>query len=245
MRLAVWLIAVGALAVAATAHARVFRQTYGATVPAEGGGCVWNLNQDYFVPRQCDSCRYDLFSACKRGHTTSPACHHLHPVYGGYCTPFGACHYRRRDHLYQKHCGCTPLSCYHGPWKLEKCKKHCFVLRHEGKCGAECAGCSGGICTAAGSGELATDCGEPNVGVAMADPMMLPNVESMTAETLGYIPALPRTMGGGGVRAGGGGGMPSTLPNMPTLPGLPAPGGGPLSFPTSSGPMALPPDSTY
>jgi len=235
------LVVVGALAAATTAHARAFRQTYGATVPVEGGGCVWNLNQDYFVPRHCDSCRYDLFSACKKGHTISPACKHLHPVYAGYCTPFGECRYYWRDHVYKTYCGCTPQRCYHGPWKLDKCRKHCFALRPEHLCGDGCSG-GGGSRLAPWWGEQSATCGESFGGPATGDALWLPNVETMEVESLGYIPALPRASGGG---MGGGGGFSAAAPSMPTLPGLPAPGGGPLSFPTSSGPMALPPDSTY
>lgn len=241
MRLPVWLAVAAAMAVAATSHARSFRQTYGATVPVEGGGCVWNLKQDYFVPRHCDSCRYDLFSVCKRGRTTSPTCRHRHPVYSCYCTPFGACRYRWRDHVYKTYCGCTPLRCYHGPWRLDKCRKHCFVLRHRHKCGG-CETCADGYCVAPMCGQVEVGCNVEGGGATCAQPMVLANVESMEVETLGSIAALPRAAGGAGA---GGSALPGPLPNVPTLPGLPAPGGGPLSFPTSSGPMALPQDSTY
>lgn len=245
MRLPVWLAVAGALAVAATAHARSFRQTYGATVPVEGGGCVWNMNQDYFVPRYCDSCRYGLFSACKQGHTNSPACRHLHPVHSCYCTPFGECRYKWRDHVYKTYCGCTPLSCYHGPWKLEKCKKHCFALKHKHQCGgcSSCSGgCSDGSCLAASSTAPAcgAGCGAGSDGVAFADPMLLHNVEPLEGESLGYIPALPRTSMGA---QAGGGALPGAMPSMPTMPALPN-SGATSTFP-ASGAMSLPPDSTF
>lgn len=249
MRLPVWLAIVGALAVTATAHARAFRQTFGATVPVEGGGCVWNLNQDYFVPRQCDSCRYGLFSACKQGHTTSPACRNVHPVYGCYCTPFGECRYKWRDHVYKTYCCCTPQSCYHGPWKLQKCPKHCFALRHKHKCGGGCSGCPDcvdGQCLAGSCSDsscLDSSYGGCAGGEAFADPMLLPNVEPLEGESLGYIPALPRTAMG--ARAGGAmsGVMPGGMPSLPTLPSLPN-SGATSTFP-ANGAMSLPPDSTY
>jgi hypothetical protein len=173
MRLSVLFAAALALVPAASAHARLFRQTYGATVPT-ADGCAWNINQDYFVPRHCDSCRYDLFSACKTGHTRSPACRHLHPVHEGYCTPYGACRYRWRDHVYKKYCGCTPLRHTYGPWKLEKCRKH-------GGCTAD--GCAGVSCDFAAD-EFAT-CEEC---AAYGWP---PNLESMELETLGSLETVP------------------------------------------------------
>jgi hypothetical protein len=103
------------------AEARLFWQTYGATVPADGGcGCSWNVNQDYFVPRTCANGQYGLFSACKCSHYLSPACKYLSPIYTGYCTPYSSCHYRRKDCVYKERCGCTPLKCEYGPWHLQK-----------------------------------------------------------------------------------------------------------------------------
>ncbi|QDT00488.1 hypothetical protein [Adhaeretor mobilis] len=130
------------------AQARLFRQTFGATVPTADGGCAWNYDQDYFVPRHCDSVRYGLFSDCKQSITTSPACRRCHPLYAsacgkGYCSPYGACHYRFRDHVYKRACGCTPLACTYGPWANDYCgsckpplmrlcdRRHC----HKSQCG--------------------------------------------------------------------------------------------------------------
>ncbi|NOY29402.1 MAG: hypothetical protein GXP28_04265 [Planctomycetes bacterium] len=101
---------------ATTAEARLFWQTYGSTIPSEspsgegcGAGCSWNWNQDYFVPRYPSSCRYGLFSPCKTSRSTSPACKWSHPFYPGYCSNYGPCHYRRRNHVYGARCGCSPI----------------------------------------------------------------------------------------------------------------------------------------
>jgi len=98
------------LSIGTTVEARLFWQTYGSTVPtADGGGCNWNMNQDYFVPRHADSCRYGLYSPCKSSRSTSPACRGSHPMHPGYCGIYGPCHYRRRNRVYATHCGCTPI----------------------------------------------------------------------------------------------------------------------------------------
>ena len=107
MRRAALAAVLATLLCAPIAEGRLFYQTYGATVAAPGGSCAWNVNQDYFVPRHCDSGRYGLLSSCKTSHTTSAACRRGHPIYHGYCSPFGVCHYLWRDHVYQAHCGCT------------------------------------------------------------------------------------------------------------------------------------------
>ena len=99
----------------ANAEARLFWQTYGAVAPS-AGACAWNLNQDYFVPRHCGSGAYDLFSPCKTDYGSSAACRNLHPIYHGYCTPYGLCRYVWRDHVYKTYCGCTPLRYEYGPW---------------------------------------------------------------------------------------------------------------------------------
>ncbi len=116
MRPLVLLTLIAALLGANTAQARLFWQTYGSVVPADdcGSSCTWNWNQDYFVPRHCSSCRYGLFSPCKTSRTTSPACKWRHPFYPGYCGIYGPCHYGRRDHVYDCHCGCGPVryGCY-------------------------------------------------------------------------------------------------------------------------------------
>lgn len=169
---------------AAPAQARLFWQSYGSTAPAPAGcGCAWNLNSDYFVPRACDSCRYGLFSPCKKHHSISPACKSLHPVYTGYCTPYGPCHYKFRDHLYAKRCGCTPLACVDGPWQLAQCAKH--------------GGCGGAYVSVPGHG-----CGPSGAMLGpQADPHLypgvLPNVEPLGGETLGTILAYPTGLGAG------------------------------------------------
>lgn len=182
------------------AQARLFRQTFGATAPTTDGGCVWNENQDFFVPRHCDSCRYGLFSACKQSHTTSPACRFAHPIYQSacgkaYCTTYGACRYRWRDHVYKAHCGCTPLACYHGPWRNS----------YAGCCGPLCyrchahkhGGCGNGFC---GQGNLGS-CTAPEVPClaqasveqascvfpAHKSPSYLPNVEPFEVALLGSV----------------------------------------------------------
>jgi hypothetical protein len=217
-------VAVAFVAAAMTAppaaHGRLFWQTYGSTVPT-ADGCAWNLNSDYFVPRHCDSCRYDLFSPCKTAHSLSPACKNLHPVYGGYCTPYGACHYRWRDHVYQKYCCCTPLRYAHGPWKLEKCRKHCGCL-HGGGCEPSTGCVAGGSCVSGASfGSLPCvdgACGDEFAGV-------LHNVEPFGGEPLGEIAALPSNMAG----ASGAGLMGAAGQGLPGLP-MPSPAIGGASF---------------
>jgi hypothetical protein len=161
------------------AEARLFWQTYGATAAtADGCGCAWNVNQDYFVPRHCHTGRYGLFSACKSAHTISPACKNLHPVYAGYCTPYGSCRYKWRDHVYRTYCGCGPLKNHLAAWHLRPCGKHPLVLKHV----SHEAGCCSGEPTGAGQGfptmygELRSSC--------------LCNVEPFGGEILGSISAL-------------------------------------------------------
>ena len=159
-----------------TAQARLFWQTYGSTVPA-ADGCHWNVNQDYFVPRHCDSGRYGLFSVCKHDHGVSAACRNLHPIYHGYCTPYGACRYRWRDHVYKTYCGCTPLGRVYGPLHSEKCRKHALVMRSA----------AGGCTTCAGESPLLES------EHAMAGPFAyegLCHVEPFGGEILGSISAI-------------------------------------------------------
>lgn len=195
---------------ASTVHARLFWQTYGAIGPApDGQGCVWSLEQDYFVPRNCDTARYGLYSPCKRARTISPACCSLHPVYRGYCTPYEKFHYEWNDHVYRKQCGCTPRKCYCGPWRLEDCPKHACVLRHHGACGQSPA------CSAPH--------GEP-LGIVAAEPWGAPstlwettdalaNVEPPAGDSLGVLKVDLSLVGGlpgqSGVGLGGG------TPRMP------------------------------
>ena len=53
MRAFVYLAAFALPLAPATLNARLFWQTYGATVATTDGcgGCAWNINQDYLVPR--------------------------------------------------------------------------------------------------------------------------------------------------------------------------------------------------
>jgi len=136
------------LAFASTANARLFWQTYGSTVPmADGYGSTWNSNQDYFVPRHTSSGRYGLFSPCKSSRTTSPACKWSHPWYSGYCSIYGPCHYRRRNHVYGEYCGSTSIQASVG--RVKRCGGYgaatscCAAPETRGSCSV--AGC-GGVC---------------------------------------------------------------------------------------------------
>ena len=205
--------------------ARLFWQTYGATVAADGGcgaGCAWNVNQDYFVPRHCDSGRYGLFSPCKTAHTRSAACKHLHPIYRGYCTPYGSCHYKWRDHVYKTYCGCTPLSHKYGPWHLDRCQKHPLVLRHADP--LACAAC--GLAATHATGEYARSPAE-HYGLSLC------NVEPFGGETLGTVAAISAGVGGG-----------STAAATPTTAGPPTPTKINLS-PASTGGSGLPAPFNY
>jgi hypothetical protein len=215
-----------ALAASPAAHARLFWQTYGSTVPT-ADGCAWNLNSDYFVPRHCDSCRYGLFSPCKTAHSLSPACKYLHPVYGGNCTPYGPCHYRWRDHVYKKYCCCSPLRYVHGPWKLEKCRKHCGAL-HCGGCGCSTGGCWTGFDDCATTASCPAAACSSTGGCACYGEFAgaLLNVEPFGGELLGEIAAMPANMVGAS-----GAGMMGAAGQLPALPmpggpasGLPIPG---------------------
>ena len=228
MRSLALLACLASLVLSRSAEARLFRQTYGATVPTADGGCTWNPNQDYFVPRSCDTGQYGLYSSCKKSHYLSPACARLHPLYEGYCSPYAGWHYLRRDHVYAKHCGCTPLACERGPWRLDKCRKGCFVLRSTGACGP-CPSCNNpqgavGFCGAGaaepvGSPEWQAPCdclgGE------------LPHVEPLAGAPLGKLPIAmlgASRMGGGATAPIAGTGAPNILPMMGVTP-APSAGG--------------------
>ena len=201
------------LLTAPVADARLFWQTYGSTTPAPGecDGSAWNLNQDYFVPRHCDTGRYGLFSSCKTTHTRSAACRNLHPVYDGYCTPYGACRYRWRDHVYKTYFGCTPLAHDDGPWRTERCGKGCLALRHGG------APCGGAGCRCEGMAYGGVD------GYESFDVEALPDVEPFGGEILGTVAALPSgSLGGGGATPG----LRAAGASTPRLP-LPQFGGSP------------------
>jgi hypothetical protein len=172
------LFALAMVAVPSTADARLFWQTYGATVAsADGCGCAWNINQDYFVPRHCGTGRYGLFSACKSAHTISPACKNMHPLYAGYCTPYGSCRYKWRDHVYKTYCGCGPLKNHYGPWHLKPSCKHSLGSKHA---------CGDDPCL---SGSRTNDHG---LRVTAVEPgrLWLCNVEPFGGEILGTISAL-------------------------------------------------------
>lgn len=229
MRYLIALAALGLCLVAADVHARLFRQTYGAVTPTPEGGCQWNAGQDYFVPRHCDSCRYDLFSACKTGHTTSAACIFKHPLYAGYCTPYSACRYRWRDHVYKSFCGCTPLRCAHGPWRNEACREGCFLFGHKHK---KCSVCGSQACGSCG--EVAFGGESPYYG-HMPYHGETPHVEPFGGEVLGSIAAVPGGMLGGGgaspslgaIPAAGNAGASQILPSL----GIPTAPAGNLTYP--------------
>jgi hypothetical protein len=258
MRSILQFLALAAALAAGVAQGRLFWQTYGATVPAEGPcGCEWNINQDYFVPRTCASGHYGLFSACKEHHYRSPACKYLHPVYKCYCTCYSPCRYRWKDHVYKERCGCTPLRYQYGPWEnMEKCPKHCLCLKDE-PCSCRTAGNFGGGCPS---------CGPAMGGQVIVDGYLC-NVEPMGGVILGKIAALPQAQGGGGSSMGmmgmgmsgmggmgamSGGAMNPAMMNMgaalmgpAATPSLPAPAPQPtipkIPTPPASGGMVLPP----
>ena len=169
------------------AHARLFWQTYGSVTAHPGGcGCAWNSNQDFFVPRNCEAGRYGLFSPCKTSCTDSPACKYQHPLYPGYCTVYGPCHYCWRNHVYRCYCGCCGIHpyrcngvCAHwcGPLRYG-CGGCCGHCRHHGSRRRRCGGC---YCGAAGSCPGVYPGGVPYFRPA-------PNVESSGVEVLGTVP---------------------------------------------------------
>ena len=187
MRLLPWLgcvllaIAIS-LVLASNAAARNFWQTYGSTVPtADGCGCTWNWNQDFFVPRHASSCRYGLFSPCKTSCTTSPAAKWCHPFLAGYTSIYGPCHYRRRNHVYACRCGCTPIAAC-----LKRCRsnKACCCAT-SGVCAVGCVvpGCVGSVCT------LLSGCDFGDASVYRDEPVAaLHHVDTSGFEILGSIP---------------------------------------------------------
>ena len=178
-----------ALSSASQAEARLFWQTYGSITAHPGGaGCAWNSNQDYFVPRQCHSGRYGLFSPCKQSCTDSPACKYQHPLYPGYCTTYGPFHYCRRNHVYHCYCGCCGLH----PYKCNGVKAHwCCPLRYG--CGAGCCCkrhrhyCGGGCGLAYCSGACLSS-GPCQSMVQWPYSPMAPNVEPAGMQILGGLP---------------------------------------------------------
>lgn len=138
MRLLPWLALAISLTLTTAAEARLFWQTYGSTIPAaDGSGCTWNWNQDYFVPRYPSSGRYGMYSPCKTSCSNSAACRYCHPFYPGYCNIYGPCHYRRRNHVYAAYCGCTPL---------QTCSNKCCDTANTMSC-CTASGCSEGYCS--------------------------------------------------------------------------------------------------
>jgi hypothetical protein len=203
-----------------SAEGRLFWQTYGATTPT-ADGCTWNANSDYFVPRHCDSGRYDLLSPCKTSRYTSPACRRLHPLYEGYCSPYAGWHYIHRDHLYARRCGCTPLAEQYGPWRLDRCKhglcRHRLVLR-------DSINCRGEACLPA---DFAADSLCVAGGACLCND--LPNVEPMGVEKIGALPLALVGFSGGGMgsgmgmgAAGAGAGAAGMNNRMMTPMGIPA-----------------------
>ncbi|MEM8946059.1 MAG: hypothetical protein AAGD11_12855 [Planctomycetota bacterium] len=192
MRLLPWLACVVmtlaiSLASASTVEARNFWQTYGSTMPAaDGCGCTWNWNSDYFVARYPSSCRYGLFSPCKTSCTTSPACKWCHPFYPGYCSPYGPCHYRRRNHVYACRCGCAPIAAC-----LQRCRSNrACCCAASGLCAVGCAmpGCLGSICTVVGNYGIG-NCGPTCEGGVCYEPAApLYHIEPEGFELLGSIP---------------------------------------------------------
>ena len=81
---------------------------------------------DYFVPRHCDSCRYDLFSPCKTAHSRLAGVQEsLHPSLRAAtarrtarATTSGGTT-STRNTAAARRCSCT-----YGPWHLDKCRKH-------------------------------------------------------------------------------------------------------------------------
>jgi hypothetical protein len=191
------------------ADARLFWQTYGSTV-ATPEGCEWNTNSDYFVPRHCDTCRYGLYSPCKKSCATSPACRRESATHPGYCSPYGCAHYCWRNHLYSCKCGCCPAP-YHGPLR-PACGCLCQRCWHGGVCvngvcannschggscshgscqGGGCQGgmCSGGMCYSDGPAEriaMNNDCMN-DLSQSHSECGYLPNVEPAEFQILGSI----------------------------------------------------------
>ncbi|NOZ39527.1 MAG: hypothetical protein GXP24_04795 [Planctomycetes bacterium] len=168
MRLLPWLVLAISLALASTVEARLFWQTYGSTVPAAGGyGCTWNWNQDFFIPRHPSSGRYGLTSPCKSNRYTSPASPHIHPLYPGYSSIYGPCHYRRRNHVYSTYCGCSPLLAYGSDGK------------------APATGCC--AAASASDGGVGCICGEPVSPLANVEPASLDILGSIPVEGSGLL----------------------------------------------------------
>jgi hypothetical protein len=186
---------------AGQADARLFWQTYGSTVETPEG-CQWNTNSDYFVPRHCDTCRYGLYSPCKKSCATSPACRRESAVYPGYCSPYGCAHYCWRNHLYAHKCGCCPVP-YHGPMR-PACGYPCQRCLHGGVCvngvcghnsyhsgachGGMChhGGCQSGMCYEPQHITMNNDC-QNDLSESHSECGYLPNVESNEFQTLGAI----------------------------------------------------------
>ena len=203
------------------AEARLFRQTYGSTIPGGGQcGCTWNWAQDYFVPRHASSCRYDLFSACKTSRTYSPAAMFCSQIYSGYCTVYSAWRYRWRNHVYRVHCGCEPVRPACDRWRSRKCRRGCDAA-------CTCGGCPAVGCVEGGCGCLPPCCPTG----CYPEGCYLPGVEPAGVELLGSIPmdtddvlvsgALPVASSGGGESLMG---IPTTLPadSLPSLESLPS-----------------------
>jgi hypothetical protein len=240
------------------ADARLFWQTYGSTVETPEG-CEWDTNSDYFVPRHCDTCRYGLYSPCKKSCATSPACRRESAIYPGYCSPYGCAHYCWRNHLYAHKCGCCPVP-YNGPIRpacgcpLQRCLHGDICVNgvcgpnsyhggtcHNGSCShGKChrGECQGGMCY----GDAPTtricmnnDCSH-DLSQSHSEYGYLPNVESNEFQILGSIslsgdPLLSSLQLG------------AQPMGMPMLPGQGTPGSMPMSIQvpvTTTIPQAVP-----
>ncbi len=164
MRFLPWLVLAISLALASTVEARLFWQTFGSTVPtADGCGCAWNVNQDYFVPRYPSSGRYGLYSPCKSSRSTSPASPYCHSIYPGYSSIYGPCHYHRRNHVYGAYCGCSP------------------ILACGNCCGALATGCL------AASGSFGVVCAESEAPLYNVEPAHVDILGSIPVEGSGLL----------------------------------------------------------
>ena len=172
MRKSVYLAATFALLVVLgfgeSAQARLFWQTFGSVASDGACGCHWNANQDFFVPRHADSCRYGLFSPCKTSCSSSPAAKHCHPYHPGYCSNYGPWHYCWRNLVYGCYCGCSPLKNYrcgcHWLYGCRSCRR--------AACG--CSSCGSGCCM--------------DMAHYLPQLMPAPNVEAAGMHVIGGLP---------------------------------------------------------
>lgn len=213
------LAAVACLLHANIGHGRLFWPTYGSTVPTRDGlDCAWNANQDFFVPRHCDSGRYDLFGACTKSAYASPACRRMHPGDARYCTPYGSLRSAWRNCVYRQHCRCSGERMDASLCGLD------FCWLPSSRTGSRCLGSRAVPRSSACASEQACG-GAP--GDACADRCcgMASYVEPRGGESLGTFSlrliggfGVGGGIGGGGLGGGGlngvGTGLGGTLPNQ-------------------------------